>query len=310
MPKPKPPPLTPAFLRHVKPPRIGQIEIADGGCPGLRLRLSTSVATWVLGCRDAVGRARRFVLGSFPEMGLKEARDAARELRVKVRRGHDPIAEARARRHAAADQTTVTTLATLLDAYAKAGGVSRRSWPKNRRNMNNVFGKYLNRPAQGLTAAELQLAADAWPSAASAGVAVRTLRPVLRWAAKRELVADGVAGRLEQPAGAECQRDRVLTRDEIHAVLNALDGALSCYGDALRWLFWTCCRLDEVCSMRWRDVDLATGLLTVLSVKTSNTYVVPLPRQALELLQTRQAGGAGGVNADDRVYSRTRGRRH
>jgi hypothetical protein len=34
---------------------------------------------------------------------------------------------------------------------------------------------------------------------------------------------------------------------------------------------------------------------------------VPLPRQALELLQTRQAGGAGGVNADDLVFVNTRG---
>jgi hypothetical protein len=39
-------------------------DLADSGCPGLRLRLTPGgTATWVLACRDRHGRMRRFPLG-------------------------------------------------------------------------------------------------------------------------------------------------------------------------------------------------------------------------------------------------------
>src|SRR5271157_5880968 len=73
-------------------------ELADAGCPGLRLRVTPAgAASWVLGCRDREGRARRFPLGSWPAVGLSEARDAARALRQRVKgeEAADPIAERR-----------------------------------------------------------------------------------------------------------------------------------------------------------------------------------------------------------------------
>ena len=102
---PKPAPLTAAALRTIKPPERGQQEHADGACPGLRLRVSQGgAATWVLGCRDREGRARRFKLGDFPAMGLGEARKAARVMRGEVRaEGKDPIREAQEARQRAWD---------------------------------------------------------------------------------------------------------------------------------------------------------------------------------------------------------------
>jgi integrase len=284
----KPKPLTPAFLRHVKFPLVGQVEIADGACPGLRLRLATSVATWVLGCRDAAGRARRFPLGSYPTMGLKEAREAARELRAEVRKGADPIAEARqqraeARRKADVDEGLVT-LSTILDAYGRAGGASRRSWPRARQQIENVFAKKLTRPAIEITAPELQLVIDNHPSATSAGAAVRYTKPVIRWAAKRGLMVAGIASEIEQPDDAQRTRERVLSRDEIRTILAVADRVAG-HGQVLRWLFLTGCRLGEACQMRWVDVDQSKGLWTIARTKQGQPHVVPLPKQAMDLLR-------------------------
>ena len=45
-------------------------DLADAGCPGLRLRLTPGgAATWVLACRDRHGRMRRFPLGRIPYDG-------------------------------------------------------------------------------------------------------------------------------------------------------------------------------------------------------------------------------------------------
>jgi integrase len=291
----------------VKLPAKGeaQVEIADGGCPGLRLRLSPSVARWLLGCRDATGKARRFYLGTFPEMGLKAAREAARDLRVRVRQGYDPVAEARARRQAVLVPDDVVTLGDLLDTYAALEGRHRRSWPKVRRYVETVFCRFLGQRADQLGAAALQLAVDAWPSAASASNAVRTLRPVLKWAAKRGLVSRAIVADLEPPAHAQRPRERVLTREEIRAVLAVLD-ATGDYGHGIRWLLWTCCRLNEACDMRWRDVNLGTGVWSIPVTKTGRPHTVPLPRQALDFLQERFAQGKD-LKPADRVFSNAYG---
>jgi integrase len=291
LPMPKPA-LTPTFLRHVKLPDSGQLEIADGGCPGLRLRLSTSTATWVLGCRDSLGRARRFPLGTFPAMGLKDAREAARMLRAKVRSGHDPIAERRAQRVMAASAAGQTTLSEVLDAYGDLVGHRQRSWHRCRRMIAHVFAAKLKRRASELTAPELQLVVDRHAARVSAGAAVRYLKPVAKWAAKRGLMEVGLAAALEQPADANRRRDRVLARDEIRAILGALD-AVPQHGACLRWLFWTACRLDEACSMHWGDV--VDGIWTIPVTKTDRPHVVPLPTQAVGYLRNKARGGDGDL---------------
>src|SRR4029453_16060856 len=72
-------------------------DLADAACPGLRLRLTPSgQKSWVLACRDRLGRMRRFPLGSYPTMGVAQARDAARDLHRRVKQeGADPIADRR-----------------------------------------------------------------------------------------------------------------------------------------------------------------------------------------------------------------------
>ena len=279
--------LTPAFLRTVKPPMTGQVEHADAACPGLRLRLSRGgAATWLLGCRDKAGKPRRFTLGAFPAIGLAAARDLARQRREDVRGGADPIREAQQRREAAAKPAPVlASLTALLDGYAKDVGARRRSWAEARRRIEDVFKAHLGRATADITAPELQLTVDAHGSRSSAGAAVRYLRPVLKWGGKRGLVARGTGEALDQPDGALAVRQRRLTRDEMQAILGELDEAGS-YGRVMRWLFWTGCRLNEACDMRWRDADLSAGLWTVPVTKQGRAHAVPLPRQAVTMLRT------------------------
>jgi hypothetical protein len=72
-------------------------DLADATCPGLRLRLTPAgAANWVLACRDRLGRMRRFPLGSFPDMGVSDARGEARALQTKGKKeGTDLVADRR-----------------------------------------------------------------------------------------------------------------------------------------------------------------------------------------------------------------------
>ncbi len=75
------------------------MDLADSTLPGLRLRLTARGGrTWVLACRDTLGRMRRFPLGEYPTMGIADAREAAREMRAEVRKGADPVAKRKRQR--------------------------------------------------------------------------------------------------------------------------------------------------------------------------------------------------------------------
>ncbi len=72
---------------------------AVGGVAGLLLQCRPSVSetatgsrSWIL--RTVVGAKRRDIgLGGYPDVGLSEAREAAREVKAKIKAGVDPVAE-------------------------------------------------------------------------------------------------------------------------------------------------------------------------------------------------------------------------
>lgn len=203
-------------------------ELADAGCAGLRLRVTPAgAASWVLGCRDRQGRARRFPLGSFPAVGISAARDGARELRTKVMAGADPIADRRRERaQAEAAKNGDGTLRALLDLYGHKRGTGLRSWEHSRKRVDRVFASLLTRPVATLTASDLQMKADDYAAGPSASFAVRTVRPVLKWAAQRG-IADPKLADIRAPEPVK-RRKRVLSESELAALLPVLRAA----GDA------------------------------------------------------------------------------
>jgi integrase len=82
-------------------------------------------------------------------------------------------------------------------------------------------------------------------------------------------------------------RKRVLSRDELEALLPVLRSSDSPHAAALRFMLLTLARRDEVCGARWRDVNLKAGTWTIPETKNGEPHVVPLSTQAIELLRER-----------------------
>lgn len=256
-------------------------ELADTGEKGLRLRVTPAgSASWVLGCRDREGAARRFPLGSYPAVGLRDAREAARALRHKVRiKGADPVAERRQERKAAQDAADgIGTLTALLDHYGAVRGVQLRSWPDCRRRIASVFAPHMDRPLASLTAADLQATADRHPSQQAGAAAVRYIRPLLRWAGKRGMVGAGIAA-LDPPATVR-QRERVLIDAELAAIWRGADakGVPATFGTLVRLLILTGQRREEVAAMAWPELsaDRETWTIATARQKSKAAHVVPL----------------------------------
>jgi integrase len=214
-------------------------------------------------------------------LALSEARRKAEALRRAVREGADPTAKRRAiRQRTQAARDGVGTLSALLETYfTKGPGAQQRRAKRSRRQLETVFAKVLANPVLDMQRAELQLIADSWQSVATASLAVRLLRPCLKWAEKRGL-ARALAD-LEQP-GTVRKRERVVTANELKAVWPQLRGQ---HGNLIKWLLWTGCRLNEAAGMTWGEINRDLWTIPAGRAKNGRTRGVPLPRQAVDLLR-------------------------
>ncbi len=295
-------------------PAGGRRDLADAGCPGLRLRLTSAGGrSWVLACRDGLGRMRRFPLGTYPAMGIGDARDAARGLRDRVKHeGADPVADRRKQRAiGAAAKDGIGTLKAILDAYGGPKGGAPKSWATGKPRVELVFKALLQKPVATMTAADLQMTADKYPLQKAADFAVRTLRPGLKWAAERGYVSADLAD-LKQRLPTE-RRKRTLSREELGRLLPVLREAKRPYAPALRFLLLTLARREEVAGMERRHLDLKAKVWTIPGDMTKNgePHVVPLARQAVELLAALPAPTRrpGVVKGPDLVFRTTTGSR-
>jgi integrase len=281
-------PLNAKQLEGWRPDPVRTLELVDGAVPGLWVRLAPSgEMSWSLNAR-VQGARRRIALGR--GLRLAEARRKAEEARFLIAKGEDP-SEARrasvARRKAA--QAGIGTLGSVIAAYYDQGpGAALRSGASARALIERVFIDQLSRPAVDVRPAELQLLVDGWRSKSSGRHCAAYFRPVMRWAAKRGLMAKGDA--LEAPTQGETKQ-RALSRDEIGPFLRELNGRP--HDVAARFMLLTGARRQEVCGATWAEIK--DGVWFIPSARRKDTrpnarrskedHVVPLSRQAIALLK-------------------------
>jgi integrase len=290
-----------------------RIELPDHEWKALRLRLTPNgAASWSLLCKDNEGRTRRFLIGGYPGLSLRDARIKARKLRERVRDGYDPIAEKRQRVLLARTAHDTLTMNGLFELYATKGrGAELRSWESQRGRLSAIFRTVIDRDMSGVSLVELQGIIDEYGQkrVTSARWAVSTLRPILKWGAAngRKLISAELVG-IVNVRGA-IRRQRVLNESELENVWRVLlamggDG----YADCMRFILLTLLRRSEAENVRWSDVDLDGRVVRVTGTKNGRDHVVPLSDCAMEVLRGRlalRAPGAGLVfsNAVGRVLN-------
>lgn len=95
-----------------------QLELVDERERGLRIRAGKRAATWQLKIRLKSGEQSRIKLGEWPEMGISDARAAARKKRTAVDEGVNPNEQARAEvRQKAEQKRTQVLLSKAITQY-------------------------------------------------------------------------------------------------------------------------------------------------------------------------------------------------
>jgi integrase len=151
-----------------------------------------------------------------------------------------------------------------------------------------------------LTFNDLRLVFEGWPSQISAKWGCQQLKAVFRWAvdSRRDYVpADFVNINFGVKSVA---RKRVLSKEELKAVLLALNGCDDVWFAAMRFILLTLLRVNEVAGLRWKDVDLENGIITLPETKNGEIHVLPLSRQAMKMIVDRKPAK---VRLNDPVFS-------
>ncbi len=265
--------LTDEGCKRLKPVPGKQLYVNDVIVPRLALRLNDRSKTWSV-TYYVGGKPRSKVLGSFPQMKVKEARDAARKF------DENP--------QAALNKTEVGSFgeiaAQFMKRHVEAHGL--RSAPDIERSLGYVLKQWRDRPFLEIKRRDVANLLDGIEDKHSAGVAdgvLALLRKLFNWFAARsdDYVSPIVKGMRRTKPKA---RERILTDDELRALWAAADN-FPIFGDFVRVLLLTGQRRAKVASMKWTDLDNA-GVWTIATEarEKNNPGKLPLPPQATEII--------------------------
>lgn len=276
-------------------------ELFDPGSKGLRIRpvKDGRSGVWSLQLRDQAGELTRFNLGEYPAIGIAEARRLAERTRHQVRQeGLDPNQIRQDKRAAAQKEEEKLdpsyTLTGILDEYERQVGNGQKNWPEAKSKIKLVFKRFLDVDARLLNCDEVQIAADKYKSPGSASSAVRYLKPVIKWAAKRKY-ANGDIYLIEQPRKTVA-RERYLDRDELIRLLPVLRDLKhgkrrNMHASAMLFILYTATRREESAGAKWGEIKDGIWTIPASRIKAKpgskkKPHIVPLSTQAIALLES------------------------
>src|SRR5262245_28411700 len=276
--------LTATTIRQLSLPRgIHDKVFFDQDLPGFGLRLrATGVQTWLV--QYAVGgRTRRVTLGSPALLDPSQAREQAKRLLASVRLGRDPVVEKQAAR-AQAYQTFGALLPRFLERQRQRQ--KPRSFEETLRHLDKHARSLHPLPVTAIerrTIAALlgEIAATNGPAAANRTRA--SLSAYCTWLA-RDGFLDSNPVSFTNKAPEIGARSRVPTDHELVAIWRAL--GQDDYGAIVKLLILSGCRRDEIGGLRWDEIDLDAGTITLPPERTKSRreHLVPLSSNAAKIL--------------------------
>jgi integrase len=276
-----------AVAKLTRPPK-GERIVWDDDIPGFGIRLRPHSATYVYRYRRGA-RQPRVTIGAAAAISASRARTIASQLYARVKLGEDPASE-RAEKLARASETFGLALKPyLLHMQAKLR-------PGSFENVD----RHLMKHAAPLHRLELAKAAERRTVASLLGKIATSSGPVeansmkgslsgfFVWAIGQGLLdgtADPTIGMANAPVNGP--RSHVPSDAEIVKIWNALRA--DDYGDIIKLLVLSICRLTEIGSLTWDEVDFTAGVIRLPAERTKMDVArdVPMSKPVREILQRR-----------------------
>lgn len=294
--------LTDRAARSITP---GSQPIADSGVTGLRLHPGKSKGhgQWKLRYVSPVTHKRRDMgLGSYPDVGVAQARSAAHEARQLITQGKDPIDERKSARSAAVNASKKATM--TFERAARQVHADRKAGWKNAKHAAqwiNTLSSYVfpflgNRPVETLTPQDFAAALrPLWLEKAETASRVKQrCNEVMEWCWAGGYSTSNpvsIVHRLLPKQPSTRQRVQHLPampwRDIPEFIEKNLHGKTNSTRALMEFVILTAARSGEARPLTWHEIDFSKKVWNVPAtrMKTGNPHRVPLSNRALELLE-------------------------
>lgn len=284
--------LTTTAIKAIRP-TIGLKRYPDGD--GLYLIVKESGAkSWMLRVQ-AAGRRRDIGLGTFPAIGLADAREKAMKSRKQLHAGEDPVEAKRAAMRAAAGIPTFRVAAETVH------GERRGEWHNHKHQSQwintlrtHAFPLIGDKRIDKVTSADvLAVVQPLWSvKQETARRLLQRIAKVLDWGfaqghcateAPLRSVRVGLSTKLKRP-----EHFKSLPHAEVGALMTKLAQNDTAGRLALRFLVLTAGRSGEVRGATWEEVDLPNAVWTIPDsrMKARRQHRVPLSAAAVSVLET------------------------
>ena len=278
--------------RAVEALPVGDRDVAywDHELPGFGIRVYASGRMiYVVQCRGPAG-IRRVSLGEHGDLTADQARRRARAAIARIKRGEDPIP--------GREQAAAPTVADLAQRYMEAHAAVNCN-AHTRKSYRSALDNHIL-PALGSKPVTEVRRSDAEALHYALRDTPRQANRVLMVLSK--MFSLGEDWGLAQAGGNPCRfvvryregmRKRFLTEDEYRRVGQALceleseSPMRARAAAALRLLMLTGCRLTEILTLRWDDIDRKTGEIRLRDAKTGARMVVLTPAALRVLTEMR-----------------------
>jgi integrase len=279
--------LTQQTVEKLRPDPTKTIERPDHLYPALRLIVQPTGSRAFAVRTRIIGKPVKITLKDVG-LDLARARAATRDLLAKVAAGEDPRQAKR--------KVRSTTLGGVAELYLKATADQVRRKTQVERHLRRDWAPLHSRPIAEIRKGEiaarlLEIKED--HGAIAANRSRTTLYNLFEWAVDHDLLEANVVASTRRPLRKEPRRSRILTPDERRQVWAATEGGGD-YDVIVRLLILTGQRKNEVAGMCWSELNLDKAVWSLPQERTKNSlaHLVPLSRQAVELIraQPRRAG--------------------
>ena len=286
-------PLTDVAIRKASPAEK-PYKLADG--EGLYLLVNGTGKYWRLNYRFA-GKQKTLALGTYPDVGLADARERLKDARRLLANDTDPALAKKIQKAARREAAANSFEAIAREWYAKHSP----GWAENhaskiiRRLERDVFPWLGSRPIAELTAPEVLATMRRIEGRGSLETAHRVLQScgqVFRYAvatgrASRDPTGD-LKGALPPVRGKHFAA--ITDPKAVGELLRAIDGFKGSFQVqcALRLAPLVFARPGELRKATWADIDFEDATWAFTATKTKTPHIVPLSSQAVAILRELQ----------------------
>ena len=283
--------LTDAFCKAAEPPSGGRLEFTDLRCAGLAFRITANgTRSWAFRFRDpTTGMSTRATIGTYPDVGLSDARTKADYLRITVASGLNPIEVKRAQRTAAKDRSFAAVAERFMEEHSRR---FKRSSGGDNFNLNlHILPRWKTRLIDGISRADVIALSEELVQAGTPVAANRVqslVSSIFSFALDNGIIQANPCSRLKK-RGEEGVGTRVLSDDEIRLFWqrSVLSPVTRTVGLALRLQLLTGTRSSEAAQPArsefedLQDPTQARWLIPKERTKNGRAHLIPLSGLAL-----------------------------